>query len=230
MPFIPALFPQFGETVATDRFVGVLRTEHHLFLVAGQAVRMVRQVAAPYADGVYFGYVLRRSHQRRHRSEGLAREVHVEARHDYPHPAVGQLPADLHSVPGRRTAPRRCPRHRRPRSSAGCSAPNLPAWSGSRWHRAKRPPLRVSHVDAGFEDFDPQAGEFGSLQAADQLLGFTREHRAAYHFDPTFLAGIFQNILLLLCFVSLFRASVGRYSSTRVIRAPRALRRPSMSL
>ena len=39
-----------------------------------------------------------------------------------------------------------------------------------------------------------------------------------------------KNILLLLCFVSLFRASAGRYSSTRVIRAPRALRRPSMSL
>ena len=61
----------------------------------------------------------------------------------------------------------------------------------------------VSHVDAGFEDFDPQAGEFGPLQAADQLLGFTREHRAAYHFDPTFLAGIFQKhiITALLCFL-----------------------------
>ena len=153
----PLFFPQFGETVAADRFVGVLRTEHHLFFVVGQAVRMVRQVAAPYADGVYFGYVLRRSHQRRHRSEGLAREVHVEARHDYPHPAVGQLPADLHQslVEELRLVDAHdidvrghqqdilCRIYRRGADRAGIVRNDLL--------------FGVSHVDAGFEDFDPQA-------------------------------------------------------------------------
>ena len=120
----------------------------------------------------------------------------VKSRHDYPHPAVGQLPADLHQslVEELRLVDAHdidvrghqqdilCRIYRRGADRAGVVRNDLL--------------FGVSHVDAGFEDFDPQAGEFGPLQAADQLLGFTREHRAAYHFDPTFLAGIFQKHII----------------------------------
>lgn len=88
----------------------------------------------------------------------------------------------------------------------------------------------VSHVDAGFEDFDPQAANSARFRrriSSSVLPENIEPHITSI--QPFWLA-FSKNILLLLCFVSLFRASAGRYSSTRVIRAPRALRRPSMSL
>lgn len=230
MPFIPALFPQFGETVAADRFVGVLRTEHHLFFVVGQAVRMVRQVAAPYADGVYFGYVLRRSHQRRHRSEGLAREVHVEARHDYPHPAVGQLPADLHQslveelrlVDAHDIASEVISRIFCAESTgverialASCET------TSSSEYRTSMRGLKISTRRRA------NSARFRRRISSSVLPENIEPHITSI--QPFWLA-FSKNILLQLCFVSLFRTPAGRYSSTRVIRAPRALRRPSMSL
>ena len=50
----------------------------------------------------------------------------------------------------------------------------------------------VAHVDAGFEYLDPLVGELRPFEAAYQLFGLTREHRAADNFNPALAAGVFQ--------------------------------------
>ena len=79
--------------------------------------------------------------------------------------------------------------------------------------------LRVADVDAGLEDLYPLVGELCAFEAADQLLGFAREHRAADHFDPALAAGIFQKHVV--CAVFSFR---------RVVKLPDGLRLSRESL
>ena len=181
-----------GEAVAADRFVRILRAQHHLLLVGRQAVRMVRQIAAPHADRVHLRDVLRRGHERRHRTERFARIVHIQPRGDHPHAAVGQRPAHVDDplVEELRFVD---PHH----VDVGGQQQDIL----SRFDR-RRPDgvgivrhhllVGVARIDAGFENLHPQVGELGAAQAADQLLGLAREHRPADHLYPPLLTGIFQ--------------------------------------
>ena len=202
---------------------------------------MVREVAAADADGVDLGDVFGRGHQRWHRPEGFAGVVHVQPCDDDPHAAVGQFAADLddavveelrfvdaHDVDLRghqQDVARRV--DRRGADGVGVVRNDLL--------------LRVAHVDAGFEYLDFLVCVPGAFEAAYQLLGLTREHRAADHFDPALAAGIFQKHKFPIVFLNLvsvlfpaaalpFALPSYSQSSMRVIRAPRAFRRPSMSL
>ena len=153
---------------------------------------MVREVAAADADGVDLGDVFGRGHQRRHRAEGLSGVVHVESRDDHPHAVIGQLAAYVHDavVEELRFVD---PHHI---DVGGHQQDVLRRFDrrGADGVRIVRHDLLlgVAHVDAGFEDLDPLVGEFGPFEAADQLFGLSREHRAADNFDPAFAAGVFQ--------------------------------------
>ena len=153
---------------------------------------MVRQIAAPHADCVHLRDVLRRGHERRHRTERFARIVHIQPRGDHPHAAVGQRPAHVDDplVEELRFVD---PHH----VDVGGQQQDIL----SRFDR-RRPDgvgivrhhllVGVARIDAGFENLHPQVGELGAAQAADQLLGLAREHRPADHLDPPLLTGIFQ--------------------------------------
>lgn len=81
--------------MAADRLVRILLAEHDQLVVRGQAVRMVRQIAAADAYRMYLRNIFGRGHKSRHRPERFPRVVHVQTGHDDTHPVVGQLTADI---------------------------------------------------------------------------------------------------------------------------------------
>lgn len=190
--FVRFQFVTVVKTMSANRFVAVLGSQQHLFFVGGQPVRVVGQVAAADANGVYFRHVFGRRHQRGHRAERIAQIVHIQPCHDDADSVVGQLAADIHQTVveelrfvdaddihiGRQQQDvlRRIDRRRTERIGV-----------------VRNDVLfGITHVDARFENLDPLMGELGPFQAADQLLGLARKHRPANDFDPTFPAGIFQ--------------------------------------
>ena len=83
------------ETVSANRLIGVLLAKHYELVAPREAVRMVCEIAAPDAYGMYFSNILGLGHQRGHRTERVAPEIHVEPPHDNPYPLVGQPAPDF---------------------------------------------------------------------------------------------------------------------------------------
>ena len=152
---------------------------------------MVGEVAAADADGVNLGDVLRRCHQRGHRAERLSGVVHVQTRDDHAHAVVGQPAAHVDDAFVEEL--RLVDAHHVDVGGHQQDVLRRLDGGGADGVRVVRHDLLlgIAHVDPGFENLDPLVGEFGSFQAADQLLGLTREHRTAYDFDPALAAGIF---------------------------------------
>ena len=131
---------------------------------------MVRQVAAPYADGVYFGYVLRRSHQSGIGPKGLP--VKSMSR-----PAtITRTPLSAScrqtsTSPGRRTASSMPTTSTSEVISRMFCAPNLPAWERIALASCETTPSWSSaHRSGGLKISTRRRARIrGPLQAADQL-------------------------------------------------------------
>ena len=55
--------------------------------------------------------------------------------------------------------------------------------------------LRIPCIHAGFEDLNALFRKFCTAQSADQFLGLSGEHAAAYHFDPTLPLRVYSGVL-----------------------------------
>ena len=139
--------------------------------------------AALDADGVDLLDVLRHGHQARHRAEGLAEIVHVEACHDDAHAAVGEgladfderaveelglvhahdldLGADLEHVGG----------------VLDGGGGELMEIVGDYFH------VGISVVYGRLEEGDLLVGELGAAEPADEFFGLAGEHGAADDLD-----------------------------------------------
>jgi hypothetical protein len=42
----------------------------------------------------------------------------------------------------------------------------------------------IARIKGRLENFNPLAGYFGTIEATNQLLGFTRKHGAAHNLNP----------------------------------------------
>ena len=171
--------------MAAERFVGVGFAQHDQMFVAGEAVRMLGEVAATDADGMYLRHILCRGHKVGHRTERLARIVHVETGHDHPYAAVGQLAADLHEA---------LIEELRFVDSHHVDVAGEEQNVAGRFDRGGADGigvvgdhilLRIAHIDGGLENFYFQVGELGSFESSDQLFGFARKHRSADYLYPT---------------------------------------------
>ena len=143
------------------------------------------QIAAVLTDGVHFGDVLRHGQQIGHRAEGLAPEVHIQARHNNPQAAQGQHLTDLRQV----LIKELCLVYAddvdaigQLQQAAGVLDGRGEDVVGIVGHHFG---LIVARIHLGLEDFHPLIGNFGALQAADQFLGLTGKHGPADDFYPS---------------------------------------------
>ena len=152
---------------------------------------MVRDVAAADADGMNLRDVFGRGHQGRHRAERLAEVVHVKARNDDAHTALGQLPGHVDDCIVEEL--RLVDAHHVDAFGALENGPRRIDRLGENRVALVRDDLLlgIAGVNLGLVYLNVEVGEPGPFEAADQLFGLAGEHRAADDFDPTGMLGAF---------------------------------------
>ena len=151
----------------------------------GQSVGVICEIAAPDADGMYLTDFLSYSHKVRHRAERLTEEIGVKAGYDHANPTVGEFLCDIHKrhvvelglVYSHHLDFRTDVQHLF-RILHGM-ARDLVKIMGD--HVI----LGISCVNCRLEDLDPEVGELGSPDPADQLFCLAGEHRAANDFNTS---------------------------------------------
>ena len=175
--------------VAAERLIGIFFSQQDQLLALGQAVGVVREVAAFHADGMDFLDVFGDGQKGRHRAEGLSKVVRIQAGDDDADAPVREGLADFDEglveelgLVDADDADVICDfQHlRRVGNRLGADAVEVVGDDVLG---------RIAVVDGRLEDGDFLVRELGPAEPADQLLGLAGEHRTADDFDaPGFMS------------------------------------------
>ena len=175
-----------SETAPAPGFVFVGAADFDPFLSGADPLVAVGGVAADDADGEILGHIFGDGEQFRHRLEGNSTEILVETRYDNTAAAVGEVLADTENVIGKKLCFVDA-------DDIGVG-PDLFEDFSCGLHRLGEKfrlvvgndiLLRVPLVERVLEDLYFLSGDGRESDAADQFLGFAREHTAANDFNPS---------------------------------------------
>ena len=143
----------------------------------------IRQIAAVHADGMGLIHIIGDRHQRRHRSERNALEIHIQTSADDADSAIRQLFANLHNTHIEElrlvdTYYVDIIDHQQDVLAAihRCGLDHIAVVRDYIL-------VAIAHIDSGFVDLYPQFGKLRAFHTPDEFLGLAGEHRSAYHFD-----------------------------------------------
>src|SRR5579864_88298 len=177
------------EAAPAARFVHARGAHDDQLFALDQALRVHRGIAAAHANGQQLGDFFGDGQKARHRLEGAAAIIGVQASDDHPLAQIGELAADVHDFVAKELRFVDTD-HFRARLDLFHDFRSFEDVVGGDAQARMRDDFvgGVALVNGRLEDLHALAREFRAAQAADQLFALAGKHRADHHFDPAHIA------------------------------------------